>query len=321
MSAAHQPSSAMPTLIEALGLRPINQRLREAMVALRGAEDVPPSKFGLSSLRLLSPRLAVPLWAGRFVVPRHAILTNLFNHTQTPTAEGWSVQKTQVRDFRGRALTYNSHNGTDLSIPRGTTVVAPAPARVARIHTEYNRGGHKVMLDHGDGLSTCSAHLARVLVAEGDILTRGQPFAISGYSGLDGLISFPFGIPHVHFNTWLDGEPVDPFALDPDDSLWIGGSPQPAMAGDDDGYQADELDESAIDEAIAACLTASVRERLTALPSVEARAFHLLWERNYYPTRFPLQNLVYRRRHQRRPRLTLPFPGSDFDGAVFVDEL
>ena len=167
-----------PPLTEALGVLPIRNRLREALVAQRGAEDVPPSRFGLSSLRLLSPRLALPLWLGRQVVPRRVVLTNLFNHTQTPIEAGWSVRKTQVRDFRGRDLTYDSHNGTDLAIPRGSVVTAPAPAVVARIHVEFNRGGLKVMLDHGDGLCTCSAHLARVLVAEGDRLERGQPFAL-----------------------------------------------------------------------------------------------------------------------------------------------
>jgi murein DD-endopeptidase MepM/ murein hydrolase activator NlpD len=314
-------ASGMPSLVESLGLRPFGERLRQAKVALRGAEDVPPSKMGLSSLRLLSPRLALPLWAGRFVIPRRAIITNLFNHTQTPVEDGWSVRRTQVRDFRGGRLTYDSHNGTDFAIPRGTTVVSPAPARVARIDHEFNRGGLKVMLDHGDGLCTCTAHLARTLVVEGDVLQRGQPFAISGYSGLDGLASFPFGIPHIHFNTWLDGEPVDPFAADPGQSLWIGGTPTPPTGADTDRYEPAEYDAEAIDEAIARCRTPSVRQRLAALPTLEARAHHLIWERNYYPTRFPLRSSPYTRTHPRRPRLTLPFLARDFDGIAFSDEL
>ena len=311
----------MPPIIEALGLRPFGERFRQALIALRGAEDVPPSSFGLSSLRLLSPRLAVPLWRGRFVVPRVAILTNLFNHTQTPVEQGWSVQKTQVRDFRGRDLTYNSHNGTDLSIPRGTTVVAPAPARVARIAAEFNRGGLKVMLDHGEGLSTCSAHLARVLVREGDVLRRGQPFAISGYSGLDALVSFPFGIPHVHFNTWLDGEPVDPFASDPADSLWLGGTPTPWAGEAEESFTPSTYDPEAVAAVIDGCRTPSVRDRLRALPSSEQRASYAIWELNYYPTRFPVRRRIYRRAHPRRPRLSMPFPAADFDGVVFADEL
>lgn len=311
----------MPSIVESLGLRPIDERARQALVALRGAEDVPPSKFGLSSLRLLSPRLALPLWAGRYVVPRRAVVTNLFNHTQTPVEEGWSVRKTQVRDFRGRDLTYNSHNGTDFSIPRGTAVVAPAPGRVARIDHEFNRGGLKVMIDHGDGLCTCSAHLARALVRVGDRLERGQPYAVSGYSGLDGLVSFPFGIPHVHFNTWFDGEPVDPFSSGSDESLWIGDLPTPATGSEPDDYEPAEFDPQGVDAAIAACPTAEVRERLAALPTLEERAHHLIWERNYYPTRFPREVRIYRRHHARRPRMTLPFPARDFDGVVFADDL
>lgn len=301
---------------------PVRQRLSEALVTLRGAEDVPPSRFGLSSLRLLSPRLAVPLWRGRFVVRRRAIVTNLFNHTQTPIEEGWSVRRTRTRDFRGRTLTYDSHNGTDLAVPRGTLVAAPAPAVVARVHAEFNRGGLKVMLDHGEGLCTCTAHLARVLVTEGSRLQRGEPFAVSGYSGLDGLVSFPFGIPHIHFNTWLDGEPVDPFGSPDEPSLWIGETPEPAQPHiEAEPFEPGRFDARAVEAAIGSCRTASARERLAWLPTPEARATHLLWERNYYPTRFPSCEPVYREPHPRRARLSLPFPASDIDGVVFADEL
>jgi hypothetical protein len=77
-----------PHLAEALGLRPIRERYRQALVALRGEEDVPPSRFDLSSLAQLSPRIALPLWRGLEVVPRRAIVTNLFNHRPTPIEDG-----------------------------------------------------------------------------------------------------------------------------------------------------------------------------------------------------------------------------------------
>ncbi len=76
---------------------------------------------------------------------------NLFNRTPTPLEDGWSVRKTQVTDFRGGTLTYDSHNGTDFAVPVGTVVVAPAPGKVLRISSEFNRGGLKVFLDHGRG--------------------------------------------------------------------------------------------------------------------------------------------------------------------------
>ena len=310
------------TLRETLGLSPFGERARQAWIALRGAEDVPPSRFGVSSLRLLRPRMAWPLWRGRPHVAGKVILTNLFNHRQTPVGAGWSVKRTQVEDFRGRDMTYDSHNGTDLSVPVGAELLAAAPGRVVRVLAEFNRGGLKVYIDHGRGLMTCSAHLARALVAEGDLVRRGQPVALTGYSGLDGLVTFPFGVPHVHFNTWLNGEPVDPFPRADEPSLWRGGAnPRPIAESDDDPYEPSAWDAGRLQSVLAACRTASVRERLLAVEPLERRAAYAITEMNYYPTRFPVRELVYAERHPREPRLDLPFRAVDFDGVVFADEL
>jgi len=308
---------------EALGLHPWRERFAQALVALRGQEDVPPSRFDRTSLSQLRPRLALPLWRGRFVVPRRAVVTNLFNHRQTPIEEGWSVRKTQVLDFRGRGLTYDSHNGTDFAIPVGTRVVAAAPGQVVRIVSEFNRGGLKVFIDHGDGLMTTSAHLARALVREGQEVARGEPIALSGYSGLDALVTFPFGAPHVHFNTWLDGEPVDPFPHEGRASLWRAGElPEPAEAPGDDGPFAPSVySEAGLAAAIAACKTVASRAELSAVEPVALRAARTLVEMNYYPTRFPERPRVYAESHARAPRLDLPFPAADFDGVVFADDL
>ncbi len=307
---------------DALGLHPVRERARQALVALRGQEDVPPSLFGLSSLSQLRPRMALPMWRGRPFVERQVILTNLFNHRQTPIHLGWSVKKTQVRDFRGRDLTYDSHNGTDLAIPVGTTVVAPAPAVVAHVTSEFNRGGLKIFLDHGGGLMTTCAHLARSLVEVGQQLRRGEPMAISGYSGLDALVTFPFGVPHTHFNTWLDAEPVDPFAHDGHVSLWRGGDlPRPVEDADDPPFAASEYDADAVAAAIVGCRTPAVRARLESLEPLAVRAAQTIVEMNYYPTRFECRPNPYGESHDRAPRLDLPFLARDFDGVVFADDL
>ncbi len=306
---------------EAMGLHPLPERLAQARIALMGEEDVPPSRFGLSSLSQLRPRLGIPLWRGRTPVPRTVLFTNLFNHRQTPIADGWSVKKTQVLDFRGRDLTYDSHNGTDLCIPIGTPVLAPAPAEVVKVVSEFNRGGLKIYLDHGQGLMTCSAHLARPLVSVGDRLRRGEPFAVSGYSGLDALVTFPWGTPHVHFNTWLNGDPVDPFAHDGHPPLWRGELPAPQDGPTDEPFTPSVYDEAAVDAAIASCITASVRERLSAIEPLAIRAAELISQMNYYPTRFPTRPLLYAEEHPRTPRLDLPFGSDRFDGVRFVDDL
>lgn len=305
-------------LTEVFGLTPVGERAAQAWIALRGAPGVPPSRYDTTSLSQLRPRIALPLWRGRHVVPGKALITTLFNHTPTPVAAGWSVRKTQVCDFRGRDLTYDSHNGTDFSIPVGSVVAAAAPGLVARVWSEFNRGGLKVAIDHGDGLITSCAHLARALVAEGQLVVRGQPIALSGYSGLDGLVTFPFGVPHIHVNVWLDGEPVDPFARTGETSLWRGGMPAPGAieAAAEPGAGPDR---ARVDAVIASCTAPATRARLAALPD-PARGRHVVAERCYYPTIFGDSGPLYAQAHPRAERLSLPL-GAGFDGAVFVDEL
>ena len=205
---------------ETIALHPFSLRMQHAKVALLGEEDVPASRYNLSSLKQLRPYIAIPLWLGKQKVSGKVIITNCFNHLQTPIELGWSVKVTQVRDFRGKKLTYDSHNGTDFAVPIGTTLLAAAPGKIVHIQSEFNRGGLKIFVDHGQGLMTCCAHLARQLVTVGQIVERGQAIAITGYSGLDSLVTFPFGTPHVHFNTWLNGEPVDPFPYANEPALW-----------------------------------------------------------------------------------------------------
>lgn len=310
-------------LLDVLGLRPFDRALAQAKIALTGMPGVPASRFGPSSLGVLHPRLAIPTWLGRRVGGDKVVVTNLFNRTQTPICEGWSVRKTRVRDFRGGALSYDSHNGVDLAVPPGTTVVAPAPGRVVRVSSEFNRGGLKVVLDHGEGLMTTSNHLARALVRPGAFVARGEPIALSGASGVDAVLTFPFNCPHVHFNTWLDGEPVDPFAAPGETALWYGGNtPGPAHDRGPEPWTPTPWDPIVIDRLIALCPNPELRRELELIEDPDLRAANLCVYRNYYPTLFS-QNLplvvASLPEPRRRPRLDLPF--SDFTGIVFADEL
>jgi murein DD-endopeptidase MepM/ murein hydrolase activator NlpD len=312
---------------ETIGLHPFRLRMQQAKIAIRGEEDVPASRYNLGSLKQLRPGIGIPLWLGKQKVKNKVIITNCFNHLQTPIEDGWSVKVTQTRDFRGKNLTYDSHNGTDLSVPIGTKLLAAAAGKVFRTISEFNRGGLKVYIDHGNGLVTCSAHLARSLVREGDRVERGQVIAITGYSGLDSLITFPWGTPHTHFNTWLNGEPVDPFPHDGKASLWrAGDTPKPFQPGADGEDRKEVFSESLfveehVKEVVAACLTRSARERLQQYTSLYARAGHTIAEMNYYPTRFPVRKNMYTQEYPRTPTLDLPFDHKLFDGVVFSDEI
>jgi murein DD-endopeptidase len=306
---------------EVLGFHPFKAKYKEALISIRGEEDVPPSKLGLSSLQQLYPRISPKMWRGKTHLPRTIIISNLFNRTPTPTEEGWSVQKTQTHDFRGRKLNYNSHNGTDFAIPVGTTVQTATAGKVVAILSQFNRGGLKIFIDHGQGLMTCYAHLARALVNVGDVLKRGEPIALSGYSGIDGMITYPFGIPHVHFNVWLNSVPIDPFAMGNEVSLWQAGELPKSPNGDSGSYEASVYDTANVELAISRCKTPSVQERLSAIPNLATRAVHTIIEQNYYPTRFVQHTNVYANDYARQAMLDLPFSSVDFDGLVFLDDL
>lgn len=306
--------------LETFGLRPLRQALRQAAFAVRGDPLTPPTRFGPSSRRLLDPALSIPTWLGRGRPDRRTVLYNLFNRTPTPLEEGWSVRVTQVRDYRGGKLTYDSHNGTDFVVPVGTRVVAAAPGRVLRVSSEFHRGGVKVFVDHGRGLVTSYNHLSRALVRPGAVLARGETLALSGASGVDGLTFFPWVPPHVHFNVWLDGEYTDPFAAPGEVSLWRGGELPLPDGGDgrDSELPETDWDAGAVEAHAKACRDPEVARLIRAAPTLGERAMTALFHAAYFPTRFrrPLPRL-YLAGHERAPWLDLPFRREDYAGAVF----
>lgn len=303
----------------------------QAWMALRGDANVPGSRFGPSSLQQFSPRLAIPTWLGKSVVTRRAVVMNLVNHTPTPVEDGWSVRLTQVHDFRGKGLSYDSHNGTDFAVPPGTPVVAAAPGRVVSLRSEYNRGGLKLAIDHGGGILTSSNHLARSLVHVGDVVARGQQVAISGYSGLDALVAFPWIAPHVHYNVCVGGQLVDPFAAREgeagDAMIWRSLSLAPwrgeTVTGDAE-FKPTDFDTARVDALLADLKDAARREAIARIEDVSLRAWELVIESFTYPMRFAsgvTAGAALFDAPKRRAVLDLPIAQSHVDGAVFADEV
>jgi len=310
-----------PSWAETFGLTPIGVRARELVAVFRGMPGVPPSRFDRTSLDLVRPGLSLSTWLGKRRADGRVPIYNLFNRTPTPIADGWSVRKTQVRDFRGGRLTYDSHNGTDFAVPTATVVAAAAPGVVLRVSSEFNRGGLKVFVDHGDGLITTSNHLARALVRPGDLVERGQPIALSGASGADMVLMFPWIVPHVHFNVWLNGVPVDPFAEPGETSLWRReNDPVPHGGGEREPPAPTAWSPGRVAAAIDACSEAAVRSELAAIPDLAERAMAVLFQAIYYPTRFPTRPDLYGETFVRAPRMDLPFRAEDVRGIVFPDE-
>ena len=94
------------------------------------------------------------------------------------------------------------HEGIDVAAPMGTAIVAPAAGRVRQVGNE--RGyGLVLEIDHGNGIVTRFAHQSRVVVREGDRVTRGQHVGNVGNSGLSTG-------PHLHYEIHINGRVVDP---------------------------------------------------------------------------------------------------------------
>jgi murein DD-endopeptidase MepM/ murein hydrolase activator NlpD len=144
----------------------------------------------------------------------HAVVTS--NEPQAPvmlTRHGlrWPVFPRSVTSHWGvrqdpivkQAVRF--HRGMDVSAGYGATVYAALPGRVL---SEGDAGGHghRVTVDHGNGVMTSYSHLALALVAANMWVEEGQPVGIVGDTGRSTG-------PHLHFEVAIDGETVDPFPL------------------------------------------------------------------------------------------------------------
>jgi murein DD-endopeptidase len=268
-------------------------------------------------VRIFKPWIALPTWAGSKRRDGRAWVYNLFNRVPQPPDEGYSVRVTRCRDFAGGRYTYDGHLGTDFACPVGTRIVAGAPGVVLRVSRELEYGGLKVCVDHGGGLFTTHCHLSRALVREGERVERGQALGLSGASGLEFVLFFPWVAPHLHYDVWLDGHPVDPFAAAGEVSLWRRrNDPAPAAgpAPGDERFAPSDWDPAGVDAAIDACRDRALREELRAIEPLPARAAAVLLKRWYRRAMFDGAPPLYARRHDRAPRLDLPLSPRDFTG-------
>jgi murein DD-endopeptidase MepM/ murein hydrolase activator NlpD len=94
------------------------------------------------------------------------------------------------------------HTGIDIAAPYGTPIKA-ADGGTVIMAAWYGGYGNTIIIDHGDGLSTLYAHQSSMRVGSGAGVSRGQ---VIGYVGSTGLSTGP----HLHFETRVNGQPVDP---------------------------------------------------------------------------------------------------------------
>jgi murein DD-endopeptidase MepM/ murein hydrolase activator NlpD len=120
----------------------------------------------------------------------------------------WPVDPAPVTSafgVRWTGILPDVHRGIDLGVPEGTPVRAMSGGRVAFAGPQ-GAYGNAIWIDHGGRVWTLYAHLSRIDVATGRDVGPGQ---LLGLSGATGEVSGP----HLHFEVWRWGRPVDPVPL------------------------------------------------------------------------------------------------------------
>jgi murein DD-endopeptidase MepM/ murein hydrolase activator NlpD len=97
----------------------------------------------------------------------------------------------------------NGHMGIDFVIKTGTPVYSAAGGYVVFADFTVN-DGYMIIIAHSDGYITVYKHCSVLLKKARDIVSEGEMIALSGNTG-----ELSTG-PHLHFEIWKDGRPLDP---------------------------------------------------------------------------------------------------------------
>jgi murein DD-endopeptidase MepM/ murein hydrolase activator NlpD len=118
-----------------------------------------------------------------------------------PVLKGWMSSRYGRRTdpFNGKVAW---HNGVDFAGKEGSEIIAVASGIVVE-SGERNGYGGTININHGGGFQTRYAHNKKNLVSVGDVVKKGQVIALMGSTGRSTG-------PHVHFEVYKYGRPVDP---------------------------------------------------------------------------------------------------------------
>ena len=96
-----------------------------------------------------------------------------------------------------------NHFAIDVSVDVGTPVKAILAGTV--LFSEWSvETGHVILLDHGENLISVYKHNSKTLKSQNDTVQAGEVIA---FSGEEGTLSSG---PHLHFEIWKNGLPIDP---------------------------------------------------------------------------------------------------------------
>lgn len=140
----------------------------------------------------LLPNLELP-----FTMPHTTQLRTVVAATVVPAF------RQPLEDFHISQDYYPHHPALDLAAPLGTPIYPIAQGKVQEAGMRWDGHGNTVVVDHGDGLMSLYAHIAKISVKKGDTVDKVTQL------GTIGLTGFTSG-PHLHIEVTDNGKPVNP---------------------------------------------------------------------------------------------------------------
>ncbi len=114
----------------------------------------------------------------------------------------WPVQGPVVSAFGSKGQGVNN-DGINIAAPKGAPVIAAGGGIVVYAGNEMKGFGNLVLIRHEGGWVTAYAHLERMLVNKDTVVAPGDMIGTVGSTG-------GVSTPQLHFETRIDGKPVDP---------------------------------------------------------------------------------------------------------------
>jgi len=100
---------------------------------------------------------------------------------------------------------WSAHPGIDITAPKGSPIYPIRSGKVVEISISRYNYGRSVTIDHGDGATSLYAHMGKVFVEEGELVSAGTAL---GEIGLTGRTTGP----HLHLEVIHKGRKANPVA-------------------------------------------------------------------------------------------------------------
>ena len=125
-------------------------------------------------------------WEGSFIYP----------------VEGQMIGEFGLKRLRNGKIDAGFHKGIDLRAAKGTPVLAANSGTVV-MASHFKAHGNMVLINHGQGVMTIYLHMQSIKVKLKEKVHKGQQIGKVGATGLATA-------PHVHYQVFVHGVPVDP---------------------------------------------------------------------------------------------------------------